>query len=121
MWLWICELKQLGFKQKSNRYFQCTKGYGLENNGHISMFLWTRNGKGKNATCFEVNEFHITLKGGGHNLHFYYHERSENVWQQGGHTSTNEIELLGFCAEALREQADSIAKEFVAKLNGKMD
>lgn len=120
MWLWICELKQLGFKQKSKRYFQCKRGHGLEIDSHISMFLWTRNGKGKNVTCYEVTEFHITIKRGGHNLHFYYHESAANEWQRGGHTSTNEIARLGYCAATLREHADLIARKFVANLNGKM-
>ena len=117
MWIWIWELKQMGFRQKSERYFQCARGFGLEQGQHLSLFLWTRNAK-KNATCFAVTEFHVTIQLGGDHLHFYYHELAQNVWRRGGHTSTIEIERLGYCAQTLRSHAEFVANQFIEQLNG---
>jgi len=127
MWLWTCELKQLGFKRKSDRYFQCARGYGL-NEGefgksefcdgqYISLFLWTQNSRA-NATCFELSEFHITMQLGGHNIHFYFHEKMANVWEHGGHTSSAEIHLLGYDANELCRIATVIATNFIGSLQG---
>jgi hypothetical protein len=95
MWLWECELYQFGFRYRSVRYWQCERGFGLPGNGYISVFVGGKGGATRRGRArqwlVEVSAFHVTFKVGVDNLHFYYHERTEGVWEPGGHTSAPEI------------------------------
>ena len=61
----------------------------------------------------ELTEFHVSFLLGLERIHFYYHERGENEWAAGGHTSANEITRLGHDPRSLRVQADAVAAAFV--------
>jgi hypothetical protein len=123
MWLWECELRELGFRRKSERYWQCKGRFGLRAEGHLSVFSWgeqTLPGGRDGPARFvvELTEFHVTFRVGVDHVHFYYHERQENEWHAAGHTSGGELRRLGLDPAALRGQADAVAAEFVALLGG---
>ena len=117
--IWTDELRQLGFRQKSDRYWHCAGGYGLDDQSHLSVFLWTCHARlSQQVACFQICEFHVTFERAGHNLHFYYHELRDNEWTAGGHTSTREITTLGLETGILLTAADEIANQFVGAING---
>lgn len=121
MHFWNNALKRLGFRQKSKRYWQCNKGYGLCHHSHISLFVGNvQNEKSPAATYYEVMEFHITFEAVGHNLHFYYHEQTPEIWSPGGHTSTPEVERLGLNVAELQERAHDIARALVSRFRGEL-
>ena len=37
--------------------------------------------------------FHVTFPLGGDNVHFYYHEHLDNVWEHGGHTAHHHLDV----------------------------
>ena len=115
-------MKQLGFRQKSDRLWISEKCPGLKANDHVSLFLWTcyRSSRGQ-PIAFELCEFHVTLSVAGHNLHFYFHEVHENHWSPGGYTSSAEIRRLDHSPAELIAEADRIAAEFVALLRGHLE
>jgi hypothetical protein len=122
VWLWAIELHELGFRRKADRYWQCARGYGLPAEAHLSVFAWAEHGIAADADAarhlVEVSTFHVTFEIGRENIHFYYHEHSDNEWQPAGHTSAAEIARLGCAARELRHAADEIAAALVAALGG---
>jgi hypothetical protein len=122
MWLWECELRELGFRRKSTRYWQCANRFGLEEDAHLSIYTWSEElpsaSSGGKHVLIELSTFHVTFEIGLENIHFYYHERLENEWEPGGHTSRGEILRLGHEPMRLRERADAVARAFVEGLRG---
>jgi hypothetical protein len=97
MWQWDDALRQLGFRRRGERYWQCERGFGLRPVEHISIFSWSEQAipgrRGPARFLVEVTEFHVTFLLGGEHLHFYYHEHADHEWVPAGHTSANEIRL----------------------------
>ena len=123
MWLWESELRELGFRRKGERYWQCALRFGLREDDHLSVFSWSEQtlpaGRGgRPRYLIELTEFHVTFLIGHDNVHFYYHERRENDWAPAGHTSSAEIRRLRHDPRALRNRADRVARAFVAALGG---
>ncbi|MEK6239063.1 MAG: hypothetical protein N2C14_30475, partial [Planctomycetales bacterium] len=123
VWLHEHELRMLGFRRKSDRYWRCDARHGLQGDDHLSLHLWEREQvvvgrRRRGAFRFEMAEFHVTLAVPHHNLHFYFHEVKPNEWEPGGHTSSAEIELTSLNPAALREDADRIADKFIQALGG---
>jgi hypothetical protein len=123
VWLWAIELHELGFRRKSEGYWQCQGRFGLPETAHLSVFAGNeqtfpgdRRGRRR---LVEVSTFHITFEIGRENIHFYYHERLENEWEPGGHTSAAEIRHLGQDPGKLRGRADEVAAQLVASLLGR--
>lgn len=121
MILWTSDLRRLGFREKGHRYWQCDRGYGLPNDAHLSLFLWTHARASPRHSCYEFAEFHVTFEVAGHNVHFYYHEVDENRWAAEGHTSRSECDLLGIDVDALRSIADAIAARVVERFSGVLE
>jgi len=109
MWLWECELNQIGFRQRSPGYWQCERGFGLPKYGYVSVFVGGKGGATRSGQAcqrpVEISAFHVTFKLGVDNLHFYYHEQAEGVWDPGGHTSTAEIRRYQVEPSLLRQLA----------------
>lgn len=122
MWLWDDELRGLGFRRKSERYWACERRFGLAEGDHLSVFSWGEQtipgGNGPARHLVELTEFHVTLARSGENLHFYYHEHNDNEWVPGGHTSGGEIARLGLSPAGLRAEADGIASALASALGG---
>jgi len=122
MWLWDDALRELGFRRKSDRYWLCERRYGLRGNDHVSVWSWSEQtipaGRNRVRYLVEVTEFHVTFYLGGEHVHFYYHERAENAWAPGGHTSDAEIHRVGHDPAAARRAADAVAADLVATLGG---
>jgi hypothetical protein len=122
MWLWACELHDLGFRRRSESYWRCENRFHLPVNGHLSIFSWGEQSvpghRGRNRFLVELTEFHVTFLLGFEHVHFYYHEILDNDWEPGGHTSPAEIGRLGYDVIALRDSADEIAAEVIAALRG---
>jgi hypothetical protein len=122
VWLWECELCDLGFRRKADRYWQCERRFGMGNGEHLSVYSWSEQrvpaDTGVARFLVEVTEFHVTFEVGSDNLHFYYHEYLENEWRPAGHTSAGEIRRLDCDPRALREGADAVAVSLVEALGG---
>ena len=41
MWLWESELRELGFRRRSERYWRCDQRFNLSGIGHLSVFSWS--------------------------------------------------------------------------------
>ncbi len=100
MWLWEAELRERGFRRKSDRYWQCERRFGLPGSAHLSVFSWSEQtippGRGGGRRFLvELTEFHVTFRIALEHIHFYYHERGDNEWQPCGHTSATELRRLG--------------------------
>ncbi len=98
MWLWAVELHELGFRRRSDRYWQCERRFGLPEQAHLSIFASEQRipaGKGRKRCLVELAAFHVTFEIDRDNVHFYYHERLDNEWEAGGHTSAGEMARLG--------------------------
>lgn len=119
MWLWESELRALGFRRKAERYWLCGRRFGLPSGDHLSLYCWGEQVLPGQRLLVELTEFHATFHVAGERVHFYYHERLENVWEPGGHTSSGEILRLGQDPAALRAEADGIAARFVEALSGR--
>lgn len=119
MWKWDSELRELGFRRRSERYWQCENRFGLTCDEHLSIFPWSeQNLPGTSVCLVEVDTFHVTFLIGFDHVHFYYHEVLDNDWSPGGHTSSCEIRRLGENPRDLRRRADEIAAQFVEALGG---
>ncbi len=122
MWLWDCELQQLGFRQRSEVYWQCERRFGLLEDAYVSIFANDGNASGRSRSRGPIAvgfcAFHITFQLDVDNVHFYFHEQAENVWEPGGHTSSVEIERHGVDPRALRSLADEIAAGVAFALGG---
>ena len=124
MWLWNSELRQLGFRRLSERYWQCERRYGLPANAYLSLFSHARErqftaGAGERERV-DACAFHVTFCLGVDRVHFYFHECDEGVWEPGGHTSAAEIRRYRQEPVELREVADRIAAEVVSALGMKL-
>jgi hypothetical protein len=119
MWLWENELRQAGFRRRSEHYWRCERGFDLPPGAYVSIFpggqLVPPGARGRH-TLVEVNAFHVTFPIGLDNLHFYYHEAGEGVCEPGGHTSAAEIRRYGIEPRHLREQADRVGAEVATAL-----
>jgi hypothetical protein len=123
MWLGNGELHRVGFRRRSERYWQCEGRFGLPEHAYISIFLNTkhdalRRGRRADRGLVEVSAFHVTFRLEVDRVHFYYHELTEQTWEPGGHTAWVEIERHGVEPEELRQQADAIASAVVRALRG---
>jgi hypothetical protein len=122
MWLWEFELRTLGFRRQSERYWRCEDRFGLPECAHLSVFPWTEQSlsgsRGKGCLLVELGSFHVTFVTPTGRIHFYYHDRLQNDWQPGGHTRGREIRRQGYHPHRLRAEADTVAAEFVAALAG---
>ena len=123
MWLWESELYERGFRRRSERYWQCGRGYGLPAGAHLSIFSWAEQTipgrrRRERLLLVELTEFHVTFVLGTQHVHFYYHEVLHNDWQPLGHTSANEIRRLGHDPAVWRARADAIAANVAAALGG---
>ena len=74
MWLWDVDLQRLGFRRRSERYWQCERRFGLGAADHLSVFSWSEQAipgrRGPARYLVELTEFHVTLTRGGEHLHF---------------------------------------------------
>lgn len=117
MWLWASELHRLGFKRKSERYWQCERRYGLPVHAYLSLYPWCEHTDAASARQqIEVSAFHVTFQLGLERIHFYYHEYLDNEWEPGGHTSTREILRVHDDPVELRRLADAIAAALLKSL-----
>jgi hypothetical protein len=123
MWLWESELREVGFRRKSERYWRCEGRFGLPDNAHLSLFSWSEQALSEERSrrprfLVELTEFHVTFRVTWEHIHFYYHERCDNDWEPGGHTSAAEVLRLGLEPRLLRDAADEVAAAFIAALAG---
>jgi hypothetical protein len=120
MWLWANELAERGFKRQSERYWQCTRRFGLRPGDHISIFAWSEQTvpAAPSLRLVALTEFHVTFHIKSEHIHFYYHEHGDNEWKPGGHTSGAEIRRLGEKPSLLRREADAVAAAFIEALAG---
>jgi hypothetical protein len=122
MWLWASELYELGFRRRSERYWQCERRFGLPNGAHLSLFSWGEQAlpgaSRRPRFLVELTEFHVTFVLRHEHVHFYYHEHLENEWRSGGHTSAAELRRLGADVRALRARADAVAAALVTAVGG---
>jgi hypothetical protein len=122
MWRWASELIELGFRRKSERYWQCKRRFGLPDGAHLSLFVWGEHALPTDSedapSLVELTEFHVTFVLGHEHVHFYYHDRLENNWRPGGHTSRGELRRLGIKEAALRARADAVAAALIEALGG---
>lgn len=122
MWIWEGELERHGFRRRSRRYWQCERGFRLPAGAYISVYVTDKDtapGRRRRGghRVVEAAAFHVTFLLDVDNVHFYYHEQAEGVWEPGGHTSAAEIARHGFETSRLREIADTSAREFARALN----
>jgi len=123
MWLWESELRELGFRRRGERYWQCSRRFDLPAEGHLSLFSWSEQTlpaarAGRPRYLVELTEFHVTFLIGHDHFHFYYHERGEHEWVPAGHTSSGEIRRLRHDPRVLRDRADGIASALVTAFGG---
>lgn len=121
MWIINAELQRLGFRRRSRRYWQCERRYGLPNDAYLSIYAEGKDShldrdSGKSARILEVSAFHVTFLLDVDNVHFYYHEYGDGVWEAGGHTSSAEIARHDVDPRALRRLADAVAAELALAL-----
>ena len=118
--MWICDfvLNELGFRCLAERFWICERGFDCAVHEHLSIYPWSEHTAPGGARLIELDTFHVTITLEAERLHFYYHERSTNVWEPGGHTSSAEIRRIGHNPERLRRRADAIAAALVAALQG---
>jgi hypothetical protein len=124
MWLWLSELHRLGFRRRSERYWQCERRYGLPGSAYLSVFSHAqeveRTGLHGGRERVDVSAFHVTFCLGLDRVHFYYHEAAEAVWEAGGHTSIPEIRRYAVDPTELRARADQIAARMVTALGAEL-
>jgi hypothetical protein len=118
MWIWECELRRLGLRRLSERYGQCERRYGLPEDAYLSVFSHAaeRQSTAAGPERLDICAFHVTFCLGVDRVHFYFHEREEDVWEPGGHTSAVEIRRYRREPAELRAVAEGVAAEFLAAL-----
>ncbi len=124
MWLWECELRQLGLRRLSARYWQCERRHGLPDGAYLSVFSHAQERQAARGAVgrerADVCAFHVTFCLGVDRVHFYYHELAEGVWEPGGHTSATEIRRYRRDPAESRATADQVASEFLSALGMKL-
>lgn len=120
MWVWDSEMKRLGFRRRGERFWLAERRHGLCGHDHLAVFSWGEQALPGGAFVVELTEFHVTFYRDGEQLHFYYHETHENVWEPGGHTSAGEVARLGMSLPGLRGEADDIAAALVEAMGGEL-
>ena len=123
MWLWECELHAVGFRRRSDRYWQCERRFGLPQSAYLSIFehaaFHVPERKRRTARhALEVSAFHVTFLVGVDHIHFYYHELDDYLWEPAGHTSNAEIRRHGVDPQILRDEADRIAEQVAHAFGG---
>jgi hypothetical protein len=120
MWLWECELRRLGLRRLSPRYWQCERRYGLPAEAYLSLFSHAEERQTSTSRAgrerLDICAFHVTFCLGVDRVHFYFHEVAEGVWEPGGHTSAAEIRRYRREPAELRVIADGVAGKFLAAL-----
>jgi hypothetical protein len=120
MWLWVCELYQLGWRRLSEGYWRCERRYGLPEGAYFSVFSHAEEKRGTGGAALrerlDIAAFHVTFRLGVDRIHFYFHEVAEGVWEPGGHTSSVEIRRYSREPAELRAVADCAASEFLSAL-----
>jgi hypothetical protein len=120
MWLWVCELRSLGLRRLSARYWQCVRRYGLPAEAYLSIFSHACERQttpgGNELERIDLCAFHVTFCLGVDRVHFYFHEVADGVWEPGGHTSAVEIRRHLREPAELRTLADRVAAEFLSAL-----
>ena len=114
MWLWECELRQLGLRRLSAGYWQCERRYGLPGGAYLSVFAHASERQAAGRERFDICAFHVTFCLGVDRVHFYFHESAEASWEPGGHTSGAEIRRYRREPAGLRAVADRVAEEFLS-------
>jgi hypothetical protein len=124
MWLWECELRQLGLRRLSTRYWQCERRYGLPEGAYLSVFPHAGERQTTAGTAtrerFDICAFHVTFCLGVDRVHFYFHEVAEGVWERGGHTSAAEIRRYRREPAELLAAAEGVAAEFLSVVGMKL-
>ena len=118
MWLLEAHLRELGFKRKSERYWQCENRYGLPSNAHFSLFPWSESSLSGGQILVELTEFHITFAYGRKNIRFYYRRCSVEIWTPGFHSCFRKMQRLVDDPAALVRKADAVARTFIEALGG---
>jgi hypothetical protein len=120
MWLWECELRQLGLRRLSAGYWQCERRYGLRRGAYLSVFSHAGERQapagGAGRERLDICAFHVTFCLGVDRVHFYFHEAADGVWEPGGHTSGPEIRRYRREPAELRAAADGVAAAFLQAL-----
>jgi len=116
------ELRRLGFRRRSRRYWQCERRYGLPEDAYISIFSTGKDGRLDRVQCadarvLQLDAFHVMFLLDVDNVHFYYHQYADDAWEPGGNTSSAEIARHDVDPIGLREWADAIAAAFVRALD----
>lgn len=124
MWLWGCELRQLGLRRLSPRYWQCERRYGLPADAYLSVFAHAEERQARSRSAaperFDICAFHVTFCLGVDRVHFYFHEVAEGIWEPGGHTSATEIRRYRREPAQLRAVADQVAEAVLSALGLKL-
>jgi hypothetical protein len=120
MWLWACELRRLGFRRLSERYWQCERRYGLPDGAYLSAFAHAREREPSGRERVDVCAFHVTFCLGVDRVHFYYHEATDAAWEPGGHTSAAEIRRYAVEPAEPRRTADAVAARLVSALGSEL-
>ena len=82
--------------------------------------LTSRSRSSRTRGIVEVSAFHVTFLLDVDNVHFYYHEYGDGVWEAGGHTSSAEIARHDADPVVLRQIADVVAADFVLALEANL-
>jgi hypothetical protein len=113
---WPWQLRQLGMRRLSARYWQCERRYSLPQSAYLSIFGDHCGVADDRHERVDFAAFHVTFLLGVDRIHFYYHEFDENRWEPGGHTSAAEIRRYSREPTELRAIADRTAGQFAAAL-----
>jgi len=119
MWLWQVEWHVVGFRRQTRRLWLCKRRFGLPPNAHLSAFVDCESTLPHRGTLIGLSTFHVTFEIASDNVHFYYHERLENEWEPGGHTSAGEITHLGADLRELRRIAAAVVEALRGVYHGR--
>ena len=120
MWLWACELHQLGLRRLSASYWQCERRYGLPDGAYLSKFVHadekqhTAGAAGRER--LDVAAFQVTFCLNVDRVYFHFLEVAEGGWEPGGHTSALEINRYRREPCELCAVTDRVAGAFLSAL-----